>query len=186
MVQNKLLHCKLDSVQEVVCNFWPTRPCSVLKLHFSLVFFCQQYCMLIYSQLVFKGVVCNSNPIHFLSNSVNMSTWSTSFPFCVCTEKQAAVHTQSWLCKRETNGHQPVHIPRSSNTSALSQLMHRTNYWGVLLTRVWRSSEGRGVFVWLLSHQQAFSRIVDCTFKDIDGVSSSFRLNEKKVVDEYI
>ncbi len=48
------------------------------------------------------GVVYNSYPIHFSSNSVNISSWSASCPFCVCTEK-SAVHTQPWLCKRETN-----------------------------------------------------------------------------------
>ncbi len=50
-----------------------------------------------------KGVIYDSDPIHFLSNSENISSRSTSFPFCVCAEKKAGVHIQPWLCKRETD-----------------------------------------------------------------------------------
>ncbi len=89
--------------------------------------------------LYLKVVVSDSNPKHFLSNSVNISWRSASCPFCVCAEKQSGVHTQ------------PVLIPRSSDSRALSQLVHRTNWCCELLTRVWSSTEGRGVFVWLLS-----------------------------------
>ncbi len=51
-----------------------------------------------------KGVVCNSNSIHFLSNSANISSRSASGPFCVCSEKKSNVHTQPWFCKWETDG----------------------------------------------------------------------------------
>ncbi len=37
---------------------------------------------------ILKGVVYNSNPIHFLSSSENISSRSASFPFCVCAEKK--------------------------------------------------------------------------------------------------
>ncbi len=35
-----------------------------------------------------KGVVYDSNPKHFLSNSENISSWSSSFLFCVYAEKK--------------------------------------------------------------------------------------------------
>ncbi len=37
-----------------------------------------------------KGAVCSSNPIHFLSNSANVSSQSASCPFCVCAEKKSS------------------------------------------------------------------------------------------------
>ncbi len=52
-------------------------------------------------KLDIKGVACDSKPMHFLSNSVNISSRSASFPFCVCAEKKSG--TQPWLCKGETN-----------------------------------------------------------------------------------
>ncbi len=104
-----------------------------------------------------------------MSNSANISSQSASFPFCVCAEKKVSVHTQPWLCKWESNrvalSHQPVLIPRSSNTDALSQLllMHRTT----LMLRITPAALKE---CWIclaidFKYQQAFSRIVDYTFK---------------------
>ncbi len=51
-----------------------------------------------------KSVVYDSILKHFLSNSENISSRSTSFPFCVCAvKKQSGVHAKPWLCKKETN-----------------------------------------------------------------------------------
>ncbi len=34
----------------------------------------------------------------FLSNSVNISSWSASCPFCVCAEKKSGVHRRTGFC----------------------------------------------------------------------------------------
>lgn len=34
-----------------------------------------------------KGIISDSNPIHFLSDSANISSQSSSCPFSLCTEK---------------------------------------------------------------------------------------------------
>ena len=47
--------------------------------------------------------VCNSNPLCFLSNSANCSLQPSSCVFCVCVQNNSGVHTQSLLCKWETN-----------------------------------------------------------------------------------
>ena len=41
-----------------------------------------------------KGRVSDPNPIHFLSNSFNVSSRSASGPFCVCAENKSGDYTQ--------------------------------------------------------------------------------------------
>ncbi len=72
----------------------------------------------IYSSLL-KGAVCNSDPIHFLSNSANISSWPACFPFCVCAEKKSGVHTRPWLCKQETNSMAQTGLPTRSHSQVV-------------------------------------------------------------------
>ncbi len=44
---------------------------------------CKWQLLLPVSNTDLKGVVCESNPEHFLSNSKNISSRAASFPFCV-------------------------------------------------------------------------------------------------------
>ncbi len=60
------------------------------------------HAMGIFQSLTLKGVVCKSNPIHFLSNSANISSRSAGCPFCVCAEKNVrcsytALKQTEWL-----------------------------------------------------------------------------------------
>ncbi len=101
--------------------------------------------------------VYDSNPIHFLSNSDTISSLSASFLFCVCTEKKSSVHKQPWLCKWETNRVARVEPPTQDVKYALAVLhtsvCHNScsKLMLCLLAKVWRSTEGRGVFIWILS-----------------------------------
>ncbi len=49
----------------------------------------------VWSDVAIKGVVCDSNPKHFLSNSANISSRSASCLLCACAEKESGVYTQS-------------------------------------------------------------------------------------------
>lgn len=83
--------------------------------------------------------VSDCNPIHYLSNSANVSSRSANALFCVCAlKKKSGVCAQPWLCNCETNKvaetesrstseealkggmdfNQSVLIPGSSNTDA--------------------------------------------------------------------
>ncbi len=64
-------------------------------------------------------VVCNSNAINVLSNSANISSWSISCPFCVCTEKKSSVHAKPWLCKWETNRVTQTEPPTCSHSQVV-------------------------------------------------------------------
>ena len=54
-----------------------------------------------YPENGFEGKICDFNPVHFLSNSANCSSRSSSSPFR--THTNVGVPTQSWLCTWETN-----------------------------------------------------------------------------------
>lgn len=47
----------------------------------------------------FKGAVSNPTPVHFVSNSVNISTWSASSRFYVWVKKNLVFLHSPWHCK---------------------------------------------------------------------------------------
>lgn len=73
-------------------------------------------------ELMFKGAVADSNPIHFSSNPANVSSRSPFCSLCVCDEKKSHAHTQPWLCKRETKESGSILYQLFSNRPA----SHRT------------------------------------------------------------
>lgn len=77
----------------------PRRQPSEQHSHFSTLFLFPPLCMFLItfclkrsssqrSDSLLKGIVSDSIPIHFFSNSVNISPQSYSCPFCVCAEKE--------------------------------------------------------------------------------------------------
>ncbi len=64
---------------------------------------------------IVKGVVCSTHPIHFLSNSANVSSRSASCPFCACAEKKNLVFTHS---PGSVNGKQTDGLRASHTTCA--------------------------------------------------------------------
>ncbi len=98
---------------------------------FYASFIYKSVCFSVYQFI--KGVVCNSNSVHFVSNSENISSWAASCPFCVCTEKKSGVHTQSWLCKWKINRVTQTEPPARSHSQVIKYrcfvpllLVHRT------------------------------------------------------------
>ncbi len=67
---------------------------------FVVVILLQESCIL---KRYLKGVVCNSNPIHFWSNSANISSRSTRCAFCVCAEKNLVfIHSPGSVNEKQT------------------------------------------------------------------------------------
>ncbi len=108
--------------------------------------------------------------MHFPSNSTNTSSRSARCLFCVCAEKKSSVHTQPSLFKRETNkkvwtellpGLQIPTLWAWARASAQDKLMLSDTQTS--LKEHWR--EECICLAVEFKHQQAFSRIVDYTFK---------------------
>lgn len=86
-----------------------------------------------------KGILCDLNPILFMSNLANLLAQHASCPFCVSAETKPSVSPLAWLCEREENKKATQSQPISNGGSSCrrggtgeDRLEKRRGEWGLV------------------------------------------------------